>query len=292
MLQATPAEACSGDSACLPGRIVTDVPANAPGLGGLLGTYQQDQPDAGPVVFSADGGLVAYQSLATVRQTVNGSIELRPNVALAPGERYVLRSWCALGPNDQLFTVTPPQPLPTTSGSISVAAAGREVRELGGARDGRCTVPTDVAFARFKIAPSADVVPFLGVVAWTLDVDGAEWARETFGGMDADGGLGKDWAQLWRQRRVDDEAFPSDRGVALGPHTATLKAHLAGGGTLTAAETKFSLDCGVGCSAAGGAPLVLLPVLLLAAAGAANWRGKRSGCAPRPRRPPGRLFGW
>ena len=72
LLDATPAQACSGDFACLSGRIVTDVPANAPGLGGLFGTYQQDQPDAGPVVFGTDGGLVAYQSLATDRQTVKG----------------------------------------------------------------------------------------------------------------------------------------------------------------------------------------------------------------------------
>lgn len=262
VLRAGDADACGGPSPCLlpvPSALMrAGVPANAQAI-----VAQRDGEDAGAELLNADGGVVALQS-AEVSPCPGGlCVSLKPAAALVEGATYVLRSACAPsgGAVEQPFVVRPSRPLPTDTGTLAVGTTGRKTLALGGGPS--CSIPTDAAYVQLKITPSSALAPFAAVTAWSLVVDGQPWASERFGGVADDGT--PETLQPWPVgpvRRVDlvyaictqNASMPSPAGVSPGTHTAALRAQLAGGAILTAAETTFTLDCGGGCGCGSALP--------------------------------------
>lgn len=278
-LSPTEVEACSGGGGCqiLQAQLgLSGVPENAPVL-----VAHADRPiDEGPILFGADGGVIATdltQSPWSIPHISDRAFFIKPVAPLVVGEKYTVRSECDLrsaGFLDQPFVVTAAKPFPTTLGTLSVAT-GRDRRNIPG-HTSLCSVPADVAFAQLTITPSAELIPFLGTTGWTLEVDGKPWARERFGTIGPDGKV-EAYAESGPQtpHRLDlvhALCFPSqvefDVGVKTGMHTATLRADVAGKGELPALEVSFALDCSgpapVSCSSAGGSPGALALLALFA----------------------------
>lgn len=280
-------EACSGPVSCSlapPAELgKSGLPANAPGIVVHPGQWEQD---AGATLLREDGGMVPVQSSEVPWTTITSPIAilLTPTTPLVVGERYVASNNCG---QRQLFEVSASRPLPTSLGTVSVTT-GREVIEVGGGS--LCSISHDAAVARLTIVPSAELAPFSGVVGWTLEVDGRVWARERFGGISPAGVL-ETYPNFPQRpnRRVDlvyATCKPSGEaggGAGRGAHTATLRAELAGGGSLPPVEVSFTLDCGVGggCScgaadsAAGAWPFVGLALLLIRSRGRAVGTSRR-----------------
>lgn len=272
------ADACSGPVPCslpVPPELKrSGVPSNAPAIVAERGSYTQD---AGAELLTADGGVVALSSVTATAGFTAWTVILKPAAALVEGETYVLRSTCEPSGATVLepFVAHATAPLPTDTGTLAVVTTGRKTLPLGGGST--CSIPTDAAYVQLKITPSPALAPFAAVTAWTLEVDGVAWASERFGGVAADGT--PETYRPWPEgpvRRVDlvyavcksNASMPSPPGISPGTHTAALRARLAGGATLTAAEASFTLDCGglapgCGCGTAFDLPLGLAGLGLL-----------------------------
>ncbi len=251
LLAGTAAWPCSGPESCPPlNAFAVGLPANTPGF--PLERRRALDPDGGPGLTLADGGAVPG---TTTDKTV------KPDAPLVAGETYTLHDDCGFGPLPLSFTAGPALALPTKSGTLTRTAQGWGRQPVPGGS--RCLTEADVAYAKFDISPAPELVPFLAVTSWTLEIDGKWGWASTSPGADPS-------VQLSSFRRLNfvhstcGAAGPQyvEAGLPSGPHVARLRAQLAGGEPLEAAEAEFTLECGHGCGCgAGTGPLGALALL-------------------------------
>ncbi|MBX3262780.1 MAG: hypothetical protein KF782_24080 [Labilithrix sp.] len=85
-----------------------------------------------------------------------------------------------------MFTVTAARALPTTTGTLTVAATDRATRSVTTSA-GSCVEEADVAMVRLALEPDAGLAPYAAVVAWETKVDGHYW-YQGLGTLDASEG--------------------------------------------------------------------------------------------------------
>jgi hypothetical protein len=296
----TPSEACSAP-ACMPDVEVPlpasgTVPANVPALV-LLSTQGATLVTSGanaPRLLRSNGDVVATSTVTP--GDAYRAWHVVPASPLVPGETYRLQGVgeCDYSGSSRSveasFTAGAAQPLPAATGTLRVETTARGNIRVHA--DSLCSAEQDSSYVRLRFTPSPELVPFLPWVRWTLEVDGARWAGERHGAVLADGSLGPptQWQSGFGERRLfqvharcGSQNNHTDPGLTPGRHRATLRPVLAQTSTsLPPVEVDFELSCetqapsepepprdveklplpGHGCSHAGGANMLALPLLL------------------------------
>ena len=171
---------------------------------------------------------------------------------------------------ESLISIGPPAPLPSSVGELRLMERREEF--LGGFNS--CGGPAGAnVFARLGVVPSEELLPWLPVTRFVLRVDGAEWARLSYGLILPDGGVAPDSSQflghsitrVHAQCPNQDAGFPLvgggvDPGVRVGRHVAQLEAFIAGSdASIEPATLDFELLCETGFSPGDG-PGPLQPI--------------------------------
>ncbi len=265
-LSPAPALACVGLGCMDPWWVAPadggQVPGNAPALamksaGGLDPEALHDAGTAsalGIELLQADGGAIVL--VPSVDEA--SALVLRPTTPMPAGELMRLRfpAMCSYrapdaGPYEVSFTTTEAQPLPTTLGTFAVKAQGHGSVEV--TESTMCVGTLEAAYAQFAYVPSAEVVPWLPLMRWTLTVNGQRWANEELGMMHANGLLGaaphypSQYQVSRRVLQVHSACFAGDetmdRGVGLGVYTAVLEGQVVGTDQKLSLTTSFELKC-------------------------------------------------
>ena len=77
---------------------------------------------------------------------------------------------------ENAITVTAAVPLPTRTGTLSVAGTDRATRSVW-TSSGSCVEDADVAMVRLALTPDVGLAPYASVVAWETKVDGEYWSQ-------------------------------------------------------------------------------------------------------------------
>lgn len=217
--------------------------------------------DAGIELLRADGSPVAIE----VSAPAGDRVFVTPKQPLPSGESLRLRypMFCRLsqsqasgGPSSTMTYeaafATTAEPLPPTN-AAQITLADQSWGPFEVHQSVQCGALIDAAFARFTLEPSRAFAAFWPVTEWVLEVDGAVWARETFGMVRADGSLAElpRMSQYLTGRRilaVHAACAPTadgqdDEGLALGEHTALWRATIAGRTPQVVATASFALSC-------------------------------------------------
>jgi hypothetical protein len=295
-----PAEACSAP-ACMPDVKVPlpssgTVPANVPTLVllSINGATLVTRGENAPRLLRSNGDVVATTTMTPSNE--DPAWRVVPAAPLVPGETYRLQGVgeCDYAGSSRSveasFTAGAAWPLPAATGTLQVETTARgNIHVNAGSL---CTAEQDASYVRLRFTPAPELVPFLPWVHWTLEVDGARWAGEWHGAVLEDGRLGPptQWQSGFGARRlfqVHTSCGPPDHytdpGLKPGKHRATLRPVLAQSSTsLPPVEVDFELSCetqapsepepprdveqlplpGQGCSHAGGAGMLALPIVL------------------------------
>lgn len=228
---------CVGQALCPPPAPNGPVPANAPGF--FVVNFETF--DAGAPLTRLDGGAVATERSAGL---------VRPLDPLVPGDQYALHQACFGQVVEQPFTVGPPEPLPTKTGTLKVASRGVHRITVD------CFEEIDAAVVQFAFTPDPGLAPWVTVLSWTLEIDGkTNWVTLPQGSLDAKGAMVRFVGAQHGLTSVHSACRnSSDPGLAAGFHIARLKAVLSGGEALEPAETEFTIDCGGGCGCGASSP--------------------------------------
>jgi len=199
----------------------------------MVSTLELVGPDAGTPVTTTNGALV----------TLGGQ--------LVEGAQYQLRvssacSWAAGASWDagtslvtSSFVAGPATPLPTSIGEARVDYQSAQVAGRYGlqGQDGFvvATGGPEAVVAQITISPSAELVPFLAVTAFTTLVDGTYWGESFYGtGVsphETQAGIVsyRDFLRVYAScgRQAESAACESP-GVGIGRHAVEVQAHVAG----------------------------------------------------------------
>ncbi|MEO6953483.1 MAG: MYXO-CTERM sorting domain-containing protein [Polyangia bacterium] len=191
-------------------------------------------------------------------------------------------STSALTLQTSTFTVGAVVVQPQTLGTASVVVSDGMV--TASTASGSCTVTYPASVAKLSLVPSAEVSSWQPLVQYTLEVDGAVWAKSEYGSTVGSSSSGRTVSSVFARCDRPDGSSADDNGLAEGPHHAVLSGHVAGATTdPTPIELDFQLACGgvpfedggvvvtpqvksSGCSFGGNsakAPWLLLPLLAL-----------------------------
>lgn len=230
------------------------VPANAPALGVQLAQYSESAWDGGtsvtvgigPVGVSllhADGGAVAA---TTVPQSHEFWLEL--DAGLTQGDTLTLTTdFGGNCPASSTVLVGAPAPLPASSATVRLA--NLRVREgLGGFCGGPLGV---VQHAQLTLEAAAEMVPWLPLARWELEVDGQNYATSDFGavtstprtGVPAESGL-HPIDTFHVQCRPPADGGSLDARLSAGTHQVRLLARIVGVPVPVPSNTlTVTLDC-------------------------------------------------
>ena len=255
-----PAAAC-GKGTCQRGYFAPQdgvtIPANSPALV-IARTFPPESSPLATITTDAGATVVLFMATADTYPRV-----LRLQTPLEAGKTYAVTHYQSCLPdasagNAQLtFLAGPDAPLPTSSGIIAVAQAGVDpAYEVGGSS--ACTMKLRAAVVRFAFTSTDELTPYLGITRFRFAIDGATGSSDTDFGVDPNAVVKGPYFD-----RSVIELFGScpgseARGLALGTHTWSWQAEIAGVETLPAPTTgTFELTCtpadGGNLGGAGGA---------------------------------------
>ncbi|GMT98705.1 hypothetical protein KH5H1_28240 [Corallococcus caeni] len=226
------------------------VPANVPGLvvrpplleSTDVSTLRLLQSDGTPVPFTLADGSRNTQVLV-------------PKAPLVPGTQYRIeaKGLCQhqeTQTQSATFTTGPERPLPTTLGTLSVDTPSRGTFPVYG--DSNCGSTQEGDFTTLRFTPSAELVPFLPWVHWTVEVDGQPWSFSNHHGLTSAGADNYESHRYEYNRpllflyTVCTPGNPSPPGLGLTPgrHQATLRGTLEHADiTLPPLSVDFELTC-------------------------------------------------
>ena len=246
LLTAADAWACTAPLVCKPKTSLSpgaQIPANAQAIPVLLPTPLQ--PPYEPVVpelRDAAGKPVEVEA----KDDAMGWTILRPLKGFAPSSTYTLHlpslckdpSGSIEPPTDVTFTTGPAAPLPTSLGTLQLAALPVELVSVW-TSSGSCTEAILAARGSIDLAAVAELAPWKALARAEVRVDGASWANSAYGDLPLAGE-----APAYQPKGRTIHAFhvacatvPSsaDAGLQPGLHHVELRIHIAG-------ETQDALD--------------------------------------------------
>jgi len=254
--QASPARACSGlwDN-CLKADTFPknggSVPANVPAVGYVVGTADTSYPwTGGHVELSTLGG-------ASVEGTIQAApwgAWIAPDAPLQSGASYVMRYLepCPDAFHDEAgtggqfveltFTATDSVPEPTSFGTLGVASY--EEGDVAVSVSSTCAlIYAHSAVVQLAVELSPELQALLPVTRFWTSVDGAVQGGSMFGTFEHSPPL----FAYWPIPDADWAYAPCDDADALGPHTVTVRAEVAGAPEL---ELSASVDVVFACDIA------------------------------------------
>jgi|GEM_PF-3036798 len=246
------------------------VPANVPGLVAVPPLLENVDPSTVRLLLP-DGTQVP----ATVTPGAHQTQVLVPDEPLVSGTTYRIEATGVCQhqppqPEFTTFTAGPTLPLPTTTGTLTVAPPSQGVFNLYG--DSSCGErQVEGNFTTLRFTPSPELVPFLPWVHWTVEVDGEPWSYAKHSGLTATGEENFEPRRYQYNRQLlflftfcdyvgcaDSYHQPPIDSLSPGRHRATLKATLEHANlTLPPLSVDFELHCSanaanVGTSRGGG----------------------------------------
>lgn len=239
LLTAADAWACTAPLVCKPKTSLSpgaQIPANAQAIPVLLPTPLQ--PPYEPVVpelRDAAGKPVEVEA----KDDAMGWTILRPLKGFAPSSTYTLHlpslckdpSGSIEPPTDVTFTTGPTAPLPTSLGTLQLAALPVELVSVW-TSSGSCTEAILAARGSIDLAAVAELAPWKALARAEVRVDGASWANSAYGDLPLAGE-----APAYQPKGRTIHAFhvacatvPSsaDAGLQPGLHHVELRIHIAG----------------------------------------------------------------
>lgn len=142
---------------------------------------------------------------------------------------------------ESVFTVTAARALPTTTGTLTVAATDRATRSVTTSA-GSCVEEADVAMVRLALEPDAGLAPYAAVVAWETKVDGHYW-YQGLGTLDASEGA-RTVLNLFTACDGGGTQHRDD-GLAPGVHDVELTPTVVGStATIAPAKLRVTVSCG------------------------------------------------
>jgi hypothetical protein len=254
---ASPAHACSFAPGCIAAASMEVAPAdgavmpsNSPALAVDTFAVQSESLQ----LFSVDAGVPA-----TVFDPTSGLLRLEG--PLVEGAQYKLQRTNSCADVDagataatSFFTVGPAKPLPTTTGTATVEYGmalidGRYSHERHSMPVG---LPGDVfaIVAHIHIVPSADLIPFLPVAAFSTLVDGKLWGSSFYGHgvstyeAQSDIVTYYDFVTVYAScTHFAAGGLCGLPGVTLGSHTVDILAKVAGAADPAAIHLSIDLEC-------------------------------------------------
>jgi hypothetical protein len=217
----------------------TLVPANIPAVATVPGTYSGTpcqvtwfellDPNGAPVATSPSPSEPGVHLL---------------DQALVPGQSHLLRyEHLCSHPQaqpltfQQSFSVGVAAPLPTSTGTLTIAEQGAGPFTVS---DGSCGWSGTSAWVLLQITPSCELMPFLPVVSFTTEVDGQPWASSRIGSTDWVSGSSRQMNLIFAQC----SAYPANYGTTAGSHLVSIRAHIAGSAVeLQPATLPITLGC-------------------------------------------------
>lgn len=225
------------DYGALAPRDMTSVPANqptlvikaaAPGVGA-----PPTEPRPGENVQLERGGAPVPFSVQRVGSGPYWMITPEP---LMTGSTYSLSYSFVCGAESTTltskFSVGPAAAPPASAGGLKTVRSGVEEPV-----DGTCEKPARRAVFDFQLAPSAELLPYLGVSRVIARVDGKPWGELGYGELAPD---------RLPTLRVKAPCNPGDAAgstLALGKHMLEVSVEIAGGPTLTIPAQEVALSC-------------------------------------------------
>jgi hypothetical protein len=248
---------CSGaacDAMVVPVPAGGTIPENAPAVGFQDSIFSESMWDGGLELqrgavtavrlIRPDGGTATLTPVAA-----NDGTFVTPIGGFAAGDTWQLATDGG-SPCDTAttFTVGAPAPLPNTSATLAVSAFRVEnagVSLCGGASG-------LIQFALLEIHPTTEMLPWLGLARWELEVDGVNWSTSRFARVPVDGLVGVpidglhpvDVFHVQCRPHATDGGAAADGRLGPGMHAARLLARIAGVPTPVASNTLMvNFDC-------------------------------------------------
>lgn len=226
------------------------IPANAPAVGVQTALFSESSWDGGTVPLSGqltsislqlgDGGLVAPTSVQPVaalfaapaggfpEDSDGGQLRIRWGT---PGQFC----WGEAG-----IRVGAAEPLPSTPAALSLT--GFTIRQVP--TGNLCGGPAGtVQFAQLDLTPTAEMLPWLPLTRWELEVDGENWATTRFGSLGAS--MPPEGMHSVRDFHVQCvQADAGDNRLGPGLHSARVLARILGVSAPMASNTvAITFDC-------------------------------------------------
>ncbi|MBX3232658.1 MAG: hypothetical protein KIT84_16920 [Labilithrix sp.] len=221
------------------------VPANAPGFLYVPPPAPWASTEEPLELFDGADALVA-----TRKEPYGGGFLLAPEQQLALGTHTLRYASCASLPRQSLsFQVTAASPFPAVAGELR-ATTGVASVEVATQR-GSCVEPVEAATAQLSVVTSAELAPFLSLVRWQVEVDGASWT----GPSSLVGPIGDAaGTRALTVFSVCGDAGPHvvQHGTTLGKHHVRVTAAIDGAPALSPMEIDVDLSCSGPRIATGG----------------------------------------
>ena len=217
----------------------TLVPANIPAIAVVAGTYSTQPCQVTWFELLDPSGA----TLPTTPSPGEPGVHLIGQ-ALAQGQTHLLRyEHLCWNPQaqpitfEQSFSVGAPAPLPTSTGTLTIAEQGAGPFAVS---DGSCSWSGTSAWVRVQITPSCELEPFLPIVSFTTEVDGQPWATSRIGSTEWVSGTSRQMSLVY----AACTAYPADNGTTTGSHVLSIRAHIVGAGIeLQPATLPITLSC-------------------------------------------------
>lgn len=214
----------------------------------------QSLPASAPgIIVSGENG-IEVELLDAGGAPVSGALEIdgyrkyfAPTAPLTVGA-YKLRyqSWAADdGPApsviERSLTVTAAVPLPTKTGTLTVANTARATKSVA-TSSGSCTESADASMVRLSLDFDSSLLPFADAVAWETKVDGQYWSQ-ALGRLSASENV-RTVLNLFTTCDADGTPHRDD-GLEAGVHSVELRPIVVGSGaSITPATITVTVSCG------------------------------------------------
>lgn len=254
------------------------IPANAPAAGVRAATFSERNWDGGTQVLLTELGQTALRQADGGAVATGGAVDREgarlfvPTAGFVAGAQYVTAWDAGSCSGIDTFAVGPSAPIPTAAATLSIDTFATLP---GSGQPGSCFEPVGpTQDAYLKIVPDPQMVPWLAVTRWELELDGKNWATADYGRVIAGGSVGgRNPGSMRRINTITVRCGSSTTGLEAGKHEVRLLGRIAGLDASIASNTvSVTFDCGAsggggggkGCSSTGeAAPLVALMLGLL-----------------------------